>query len=430
MKIKIRQLLKSSLIILLLFIPLIVLLSYKLLGYKLTISIWYYLILYIGIIGFVYGIYKILKNINLKQVSIKDKIPFIMIIIFLLLAIISTINSSNVVLSLMGSEYRKDGLYSYIAYIGIGLVSMFIIKDREKNIIYKLFVIVGLILTIFTRFGMNDFLFPIQKLYNGIFFQFNHLSYFLILCLVCNTCLFITSITKESTVVYGISYMFMLELLIKNDTFGGYVALLLTTIFIIIYYIVIRKIKIRPVILLIIFILLSIGVNNGKESMVIKNFKDNFGAVQKVDITNLDKEEEMEKLEHLGTDRGKLWLSTIKLISEKPILGYGIENIEYELREDGNNNDKPHNLILGLMVYIGIPGAFALLSCYAFVILNNIMQIKEIDDVTFIALAGTICYLMSSMFGNSMFYTQPYFSVFFGFLLGNIAKKYIKNENI
>ena len=143
--------LRSSLIILLLLVPLIVLLSYKLYGYKTTINIWYYLILYIGIIGFVYGIYRIVKEIDLKEVSLKDKIPFILLIIFLIFAILSTLNSSNFMVSLMGSDYRKDGLYSYIAYIGVGLTSMFIMKAKEKNVIYKLFVIVGMILTILIK---------------------------------------------------------------------------------------------------------------------------------------------------------------------------------------------------------------------------------------------------------------------------------------
>lgn len=421
----IKQKLKSSLILLLLFVPLVVLLSYKLFDYKVTTIIWYYLILYIGIIGFIYGIYIIVKNIDIKKVDIKDKIPFILVIIFLIFAILSTINSSNIVLSLIGSEYRRDGLFSYISYIGIGLISMFIFKDKDKKIIYKLFVIIGLILTIFTRFGMNDFLFPIQILYNGIFFQFNHFSYFIILCLVCNTCLFITSKGKES-LIYIISYMFMLELLILNDTFGGYIAVLLTTIFIIIYYTMIKKIIIKPIILLIVFALLSLNVSDSGGVVVLRNFNINFEQVKHLDMTNLDKKEEIEKLKHLGTDRGRLWLSSIKLIQEKPLLGYGIENIEKELKEDGNYNDKPHNLILGLMVFIGIPGALALLTCFGIVVLRNIAKIREIDDLTFVALAGTICYLISSMFGNSMFYTQPYFSIFFGFLLSNIVKKYIE----
>lgn len=425
----IKQKLKSSLIILLLFVPLVVLLSYKLFDYKVTTNIWYYLILYIGIIGFIYGIYIIVRNIDIKKVDIKDKIPFILIIIFLIFAILSTINSSNVVLSLIGSDYRRDGLFSYISYIGIGLISMLVFKDRDKKIIYKLFVIVGLILTIFTRFGMNDFLYPIQKLYNGIFFQFNHFSYFIILCLVCNTCLFITSKGKE-WIVYILSYMFMLEVLILNDTFGGYIAILLVTIFITIFYIIIKKIKIKPIILLILFILLSLNVSDSDGVVVLRNFSINFEQFQHVNMTNLDTKEEMEKLKQLGTDRGRLWLSSIKLIQKKPLLGYGIENIEKELKEDGNYNDKPHNLILGLMVFIGIPGSLALLTCFGIVILRNISNIKEIDDVTFIALAGVICYLISSMFGNSMFYTQPYFSIFFGFLLGKITIKYLKVENI
>lgn len=419
--------LRNSLIILLLLVPLIVLLSYKLYGYKATINIWYYLILYIGIIGFVYGIYRIVKEIDLKKVSLKDKIPFILLIIFLIFAILSTLNSSNFMLSLMGSDYRKDGLYSYIAYIGVGLTSMFIMKAKEKNVIYKLFVIVGMILTIFTRFGLNDFLFPIQNSYNGIFFQFNHFSYFLILCLVCNTCLFITSKGKEA-IIYMISYMFMLELLILNDTFGGYVAILLTTIFVIAYYIIVKKIKFKPIILLIIFTLLSFNVSNRDGVIVLKNFNINLGQLQSVDLSNIDKKEEIEKVKHLGTDRGRLWATCFRIIPKKPILGYGIENVENEFRKDGSDNDKPHNLILGLMVFIGIPGALALLTCFGLVVLRNIGKIKEIDDVTFIALAGTICYLMSSMFGNSMFYTQPYFSIFFGFLLSNIVKKYIKKD--
>lgn len=191
-------------------------------------------------------------------------------------------------LSLLESDYRREGLFTYISYFLLVFNCMFL-NSKEKSSIYQMFVIVGMILTIFTLFKISPFISPYQYSYNGIFYQFNHFSYFLILSLVCNTGLFITSKNNVEKVIYYISYVFLLIQLILNNTFGGYLAILFTTIFMIIYYLKVQKIKLNSYIILATFILLSCIVSNKDGIIVYNNIFDN---AKEVISTDFSKEEE------------------------------------------------------------------------------------------------------------------------------------------
>ena len=215
----------------------------------------------------------------------------------------------------------------------------------------------------------------------------------------------------------------MLVQLILNNTFGGYLALTITSIFIIIYYVKIKKIKLSSFILVITFIICSLFITKNNESIVLKNFFDN---TKEVINTNFEDENQLSKL---GTSRGKLWIEAIKMIEKRPIIGYGIENLEQEYHKIGMlYADKPHNMILALSGYIGIPGMLCFIISIILILYLVLKNIKNISNEDLISFFAVICFSCSSIVANSMFYTTPYIFVCLGIIIRIVFNKHFKVE--
>ena len=81
------------------------------------------------------------------------------------------------------------------------------------------------------------------------------------------------------------------------------------------------------------------------------------------------------------------------------------------------DQDRPHNIILQIASFVGIPAAFVYIIIIFKIFLSSLKNLKE-KNIFVIGIFFTgICYFISSMFGNSMFYTSPYFMIILGLLL-------------
>ena len=109
---------------------------------------------------------------------------------------------------------------------------------------------------------------------------------------------------------------------------------------------------------------------------------------------------------------------------KKPIIGYGAENLvpEYiKLWMDGS--DRPHNLILYLACVSGIPGMLIYMVAVGIIIIKGIIKLFKNNESGKIFLLVVVTYMFSSMFGNSMFYTSPFFFIFLGNLMNSKQKE-------
>ena len=88
---------------------------------------------------------------------------------------------------------------------------------------------------------------------------------------------------------------------------------------------------------------------------------------------------------------------------------YPTKNITY--------NDRAHNILLQVSSSIGIPGLIIHIGIIIFIALKCLKIIKK-DNVYMMIYFTAFCYFISSMFGNSMFYTSPYFALLMGLLIG------------
>jgi O-antigen ligase len=110
---------------------------------------------------------------------------------------------------------------------------------------------------------------------------------------------------------------------------------------------------------------------------------------------------------------------------EHPIVGGGMESLnEYYHSQDNFINDRPHNIFLQISSFIGIPGAIVYLILILVLAFNNLKNIKD-NTMNIMIYFTAMTYFISSVFGNSMYYTSPYFMILLGLLIG-IYKDNIK----
>ena len=398
-------------------------------------NIMFYILTFIGSCGLLLGLIKGLKKFYKKEkISIKKYLPIVIGIVLLLWCLITCIFSIDINLSIFGDYYRKEGLQTYFFYGGILLLSIMI---KNKKLLLKIFnkllfveVIIGIIALLdnsITYELMNN-----QESYTGIFSQFNHYGYYLMFGVITSIFMFFYNKKNIIKLIYLLIYTFLLQMLVLNDTFGCFLSIFITLFLITIYYIFIKK-KIKNLIpILGIFILVCATTTRYNYNIVQKNFNRFFGDVALVNDTIKEskkekdkkkKDEILNKINSVGTTRGTLWKYGIKYIGERPIVGYGIESTKPLYFKDKVDQSRPHNILIQFGVFTGIPGIIIYILFIGTILIRNLKKIKVLDDISILSLFIVTCYLMSSMFGNSMFYTSPYFFIFLGIICKNAFYK-------
>lgn len=395
-------------------------------------NIMFYLLIFIGVLGILLGIiYSLKKFYKKEKISIKKYLPIILGFILLFWCLFTSFFTNYYNLTFTGEPYRKEGLQTYFLYSGILLLGILL---KNKKLLVKLFnkllfveVIIGII-ALFNN-SMTYSLMHNQEPYTGIFSQFNHYGYYLMFGIILSIFMFLNNKNKLFKLMYLTIYVFLLHLLILNDTFGCFLAILSTLIFIVFYYIFIKKQfkKIIPIIIL--FVLVSLITFRNNQNIVYKNFNKLFSDVKVVNNIVKDNKNKNKnnnkynnnkyKLYNIGTSRGLLWTYGIKYISKSPIIGHGIEATYILYPSDNINQSRPHNILIQFGIFTGIPGIIFYVIFILSILIRNLKKIKLLDDINIFCLFIVICYLISSMFGNSMFYTSPYFFIFLGIVCKN-----------
>lgn len=408
-----------------------------------------FIILIIGVIGIInYTGYFIKQNMENKlthKQRLKKYFPIILILIMFILAIISTIFAKDKHIAIYGENYRKEGLLVYLFYIGFIFTSS-ILKNKKYifNIINTILISAAFIVII-PMFDEQTLL----NLYKGriisnIFFQFNHYGYFLMICSALALFMFINENKIYKKIIYITLYIILLLNLILNDTFGCILAFIITLICLVIYSIN-YKWKITNVIVgALVFIILSCTVNNYyNQNIMFENFKGLFldtktvvnfmGEKKELEEEKLDNEILSDKdyyyLNNIGTSRGILWRYAIKQTLEHPIVGGGIESLNNYYYINHIDQDRPHNIVLQISSFIGIPGAIIYIVLILYLAIKNMLLLKNKNIINLVIFFTAMCYFISSLFGNSMFYTSPYFMILLGLLISFIFEKKTDFEN-
>jgi O-antigen ligase len=331
--------------------------------------------------------------------------------LFLLLvwSVFSYVFSSNHTLSLYGSSYRHEGIITYFAYAGIFCCGYLVTEPKFRVNLMKVFVFTATalsILILINNAALNQ-LFSLK--YNSAIFQnINHCGYYLCLAAMLAAALVLREIRlSRAAIFWALSFAIIIAALIKNNSFGPYVAVVLGLGFLLIFTLkFVHNARRCAFLLVLVFIFLSVGFN------LKSNYLNQEAVKLTEDIVNIV--ENNEKAPQAGSNRWILWVRGIEYTMEKPIFGYGPDNLSDRYQMDDLNHDRPHNEILQLSASLGIPAALFYGCALLFFFLPLLKNLKKLNAEILGPYAAIFAYLASSMVGLSMFYTAPFYFAFLG----------------
>lgn len=405
----------------------------------------------VGIIGiylFAFEIYKKIKTTENKKLLIKELLPIIILVGYLIWTLISCIFAQDRQKAFYGDAYRKEGFITYLIYAGFFACAFLIKSDKLKRCLLNSFIIVAIINIILINLTNNSIqmlkIFHFKNIQVGVFSNQNHYGYYLLLATITACLSFIVEKNKIIKSFYGLAYLILIYNLILNNTFGCYIAFAITMILFFVYCIYQKKNRVITVASILIFVIISCFVQYNGRNVVVNNAKTLFNDISSIlDVAknrnnlkieenvqnknnNISKSEnntknnsainsEAEKrLENAGSGRAQLWKYGLKIFLDKPILGYGADNLESEYKKYNIEQDRPHNLIIQLATTSGLPGCILYIIAIGLILVRAFKKLNNSNSIYTIVFFAIIAYLISAMFGNSMYYTSPYYFIFLG----------------
>lgn len=377
-----------------------------------NISIIRNIALSLGMIFIILSVSKFLIQKPAKTELFSSYWPLIFFSLVIIMMLISTAVNGITEAVKYGDMYRGESLLTVIMYFCFYfLVPSTIKQKKHKSTLLYAFMISSVSIAVFML--IHTYITPVEAFTHAagpaaIFHQFNHYGYFLLMNILISEVLFIKEKKLSLKILCMISFILNNIVLIINDTFGCYLACFIALIFsVIVLSICDKKFNQKSLVMIVIFISISIIMSIWHDTVFtnIITFIKDLGKV--ADNSN--------DSGSAGTGRWTLWTHTIQYIKEKPLLGFGIEGTNQRLALDTNNvNDRPHCEFLQYAVFYGIPAAVAYICGTFSVFLNGLKQRTKLDIYTTAALVSAFGYLVSSAFGNTMYYTAPYFFILLG----------------
>ncbi len=392
----------------------------------------------IGSITLFFSCFYLIGRIAMNRGQILHKIKsepwHFFLLAMLLWSCISTALSNDIATSFNGTAYRYDGLKSYFYYAAMYVCAFIVSNSKHRKIVFNTFIAVSNFVSLIVI--LQDFGVPFinkcfyQDVRSAMFFQYNHTAYFMNIAIVCLMGLYLYEKKRWLRVVYALSLAFQIYAILVNSTFACYLASCCALVMVIAFYV--RKYKkfswklLTPIIIVVAISVASymgwVPTSSGQDMKVnLIELKEDTSAIIENPLEAKD----------AGHGRMNLWLTGLKMIPEKPIFGHGPEqlNEKYKsqmLNELGNYIDRPDNEFIQHAIFLGIPGLLFYLAALITLFIRQWIHMRKLDNTTLIAAGCVVAYLVSSMFGNTMFYTVPYFYMFLAMASGRNA---VESEN-
>lgn len=330
----------------------------------------------------------------------------------ILMIIVSTAVNGFTREALYGNYYRQESAFTFIMYFSVYFASGMMIKNKTfRAVIQYTFILssvpVGVYALIaYIRVRIAGLVAGYEV--SAVFHQSNHYGYYILMVILQCSVLFVTERKLPAKSVCMAVFTLNTAVLVINNTFGCLIACLLGLVFNCIVISVSKRTFSRPAAAVTGVFLLTVLVMSLFVDTVYYSFIGLFREIKNAAETP-------ENAGEIGTGRGILWSNTLNYIKEKPFSGFGTEGIGERLAEDsGNLNNRPHNEFMQYAAFYGIPAAAAYICGVFSVYLKALEKRTKLDKYTIAALVSAFGYLVSSFFGNTMYYTAPYLFVFLG----------------
>lgn len=240
----------------------------------------------------------------------------------------------------------------------------------------------------------------------AVFFNNNHYGYYLAVHIMLSSGLFALSEKRSFRAVGLAALAINTAVLAMNNTFGAWLACCAAFVFqFVVLWIVRRRMDWRTPVGLGVFLLVTLLMSSRTQD-ILRSFVQFMDDVESIRADSAHADE-------AGSGRWIIWKLTVSMIAERPVFGYGAEGINDALYQ-ATQNTRPHNEILQHAAFYGIPAAVLYVCGVMSVYLNGYRQRAALDAPSLLCLIGAFGYFVSSLFGNTMFYTAPFFFLFLG----------------
>ena len=374
--------------------------------------------LVLGSISIVFAALQIAINRQslFRKENLKRSIWFFLLVGLLIWSAVSTALSDDPLQQFRGSSYRCDGLFSYFIYGAILCCALSIESEQLKRVLALLFVSVVNVLCVIMLLEAAEvlpFRLMFQTPYAAVFNNQNHFAYVLCMSGLCAASMYLHEESTLSRVFYLLSLSFQVFTLLVNDTFGCYLAMVVGFAAIVLLWVKSgRTVRWRLFVPIVIFVALSAmsclgcfsSIDHGNVGASVLGFFSDVNATVN----------DAPDAGRAGSGRLRLWVEALNMIPERPIFGYGPEGLmgEYATKM---GLDRPHNEVIQYAVFLGIPGLLLYLSALVSLAVKQWRSLKQLPATTLMAMAVVVGYFVSSLFGNTMFNTAPYFWMMLGF---------------
>lgn len=352
-------------------------------------------------LGFFTGV---LTAIRLGQ---RRKIGMLPVCLALLLgwSIVSAAVSSDPVRSFLGDEYRQEGVLTYVVYATI-FTSALMPTAKQRRFLCEILVGVCAAIGILVIIGHNDIFYLESDPRAAMFHHYNHFGYFLS---ICTPLCFGLALSDEKLNPFRLAEFWLIcNAVAFNDTRGSFLAIagmaVLWNLIVLFFH---RKKWKRLLLLDLIFVATIAFANTGSTLL------DRMGTLAE----QLESAQESSAaLDNLGSNRGVLWRLGIGYALEKPLFGYGPENLGHlYYAYSPDLSDRPHNELIQIAASLGFPALGLYLAGLGSLLVSFLRRFRSLSIPELSVFAAVGGYLVSSLFGNSMYYTTPYFSMMLAF---------------
>ncbi|MCZ8532022.1 O-antigen ligase family protein [Psychrobacillus psychrodurans] len=385
----------------------------------------------------------------------KDRVNFA-IYAFIFFLLMSVIFAEYKTIAIWGMHNRHDGAIAYICFSILMLVALNIKypKNALKIVTYALypFVWINLVIALLTFYGKNIMLndmvskiltifdksgvtFDERSILTGTLNQWNYMSGMSGILVM----IFLTLAIFQKSVRLGIINLLTASAafatLLVSISSSGFLAFIVMTIFMLVV-LVMKGNKKKGLFTIISFLLiasLQIGILSTKNNQV---WDESIGMFVKTNpfikedgslglfgnkTYAADNEFDLPVLPERGLAGGSgriyIWSEMLKLVSEKPLYGYGLDTIIFhfpqnelekraELWDEKGLVDKPHNMYFGILWGTGLFGllAFAfILTMLTRTILKTVYKKTFNTSSYFVALSmGFGAFLIQALFNDSV----------------------------
>lgn len=357
---------------------------------------------------------------------IKNNKSLIFLIIFLICVFISSILSKDLSLAFHGSDYRHEGFFMYIYYTVFFLISLSI-KDYKKKI--NLAKIISICATLISIMVIYQYINPFNDRYvstnlTGVFFHFNHLGYYFSISTIVTSVLIVINNDTKKSIFYSILMTIQVSALVINDTFGAYLAILISLFLLILIFKLnkdfINTCKSNFIIFIpiLIFIVVTVFFNILGIGHFIDNFSSLFSDINSLfsKIFGFNTSSYKKHEESTGTARIELWKAAIKFSLNNPILGSGLEQLAPYYKDLGFIQTKPANEYIYILASSGFPAFIFYITWLVKILASKLKKLTQLSNIELLGFLCSLSYLISAFFGNSTFYITPYFLMFLAFI--------------